>query len=181
MKVAVLLANGFETLEALTVVDILRRGEVECNTFSLEENEVTTSHNIKLKADKSIMDEEINSYDFLVLPGGMPGSINLRDDERVIELVKKFNEKNKWICAICAGPIVLGKAGITEGKNVTCYPGFEEELGNCNYKNDMVVVDGNIITGRGPAYAFAFGLALLEHITGSQETAREVAEGMLLG
>lgn len=177
MKVAVLLANGFETLEALTVVDILRRGEVECNTFSLEENEVTTSHNIKLKADKSIMDEEINSYDFLVLPGGMPGSINLRDDERVIELVKKFNEKNKWICAICAGPIVLGKAGITEGKNVTCYPGFEEELGNCNYKNDMVVVDGNIITGRGPAAAIPFAFEILSKI--SEEKAEKIKKAML--
>ncbi|MCI6691433.1 MULTISPECIES: DJ-1 family glyoxalase III [unclassified Clostridium] len=177
MKVAVLLANGFETLEALTVVDILRRGEVECNTFSLEGNEVTTSHNIKLKADKSIMDEEINSYDFLVLPGGMPGSINLRDDERVIELVKKFNEKNKWVCAICAGPIVLGKAGITEGKNVTCYPGFEEELGNCNYKNDMVVVDGNIITGRGPAAAIPFAFEILSKI--SEEKAEKIKKAML--
>ena len=177
MKVAVLLANGFETLEALTVVDILRRGEVECNTFSLEGNEVTTSHNIKLKADKSIMDEEINSYDFLVLPGGMPGSINLRDDERVIELVKKFNETNKWVCAICAGPIVLGKAGITEGKNVTCYPGFEEELGNCNYKNDMVVVDGNIITGRGPAAAIPFAFEILSKI--SEEKAEKIKKAML--
>lgn len=177
MKVAVLLANGFETLEALTVVDILRRGEVECNTFSLEGNEVTTSHNIKFKADKSIMDEEINSYDFLVLPGGMPGSINLRDDERVIELVKKFNEKNKWVCAICAGPIVLGKAGITEGKNVTCYPGFEEELGNCNYKNDMVVVDGNIITGRGPAAAIPFAFEILSKI--SEEKAEKIKKAML--
>ena len=177
MKVAVLLANGFETLEALTVVDILRRGEVECNTFSLEGNEVTTSHNIKLKADKSIMNEEINSYDFLVLPGGMPGSINLKDDERVIELVKKFNEKNKWICAICAGPIVLGKAGITEGKNLTCYPGFEEELGNCNYKNDMVVVDGNIITGRGPAAAIPFAFEILSKI--SEEKAEKIKKAML--
>lgn len=177
MKVAVLLANGFETLEGLTVVDILRRGEVECNTFSLEENEVTTSHNIKLKADKNIMDEEITSYDFLVLPGGMPGSTNLRDNERVIELVKKFNDNKKWVCAICAGPIVLGKAGITEGKNLTCYPGFEEELGNCNYKNEMVVVDGNIITGRGPAAAIPFAFEILSKI--SEEKAEKVKKAML--
>lgn len=177
MKVAVLLANGFETLEGLTVVDILRRGEVECNTFSLEENEVTTSHNIKLKADKNIMDEEITSYDFLILPGGMPGSTNLRDNERVIELVKKFNDNKKWVCAICAGPIVLGKAGITEGKNLTCYPGFEEELGNCNYKNEMVVVDGNIITGRGPAAAIPFAFEILSKI--SEEKAEKVKKAML--
>lgn len=177
MKVAVLLANGFETLEGLTVVDILRRGEVECNTFSLDGNEVTTSHNVVVKADKNIMDEEIKSYDFLVLPGGMPGSTNLRDNERVIELVKEFNNNKKWVCAICAGPISLGKAGITEGKNVTCYPGFEDQLGNCNYKNELVVVDGNIITGRGPAAAIPFAFEILAKI--SEEKADKVKKAML--
>ena len=168
MKVAVLLANGFETLEGLTVVDILRRGEIECNTFALEGNEVTTSHNIKIKADRNIMDEGIKDYDFIVLPGGMPGATNLRDDERVIKLVKEFNNKKKWVCAICAGPIVLGKAGITEGKNVTCYPGFEDELGNCNYKDELVVVDGNIITGKGPAAAIPFAFEILSKISGEK-------------
>ena len=177
MKVAVLLANGFETLEGLTVVDILRRGEVECNTFSLDGNEVTTSHNVVVKADKNIMDEEIKSYDFLVLPGGMPGSTNLRDNERVIELVKEFNNNKKWVCAICAGPISLGKAGITEGKNVTCYPGFEDQLGNCNYKNELVVVDGHIITGRGPAAAIPFAFEILAKI--SEEKADKVKKAML--
>ena len=147
-KVAVLLANGFETLEALTVVDILRRAEVTCNTFSLEGEEVTSSHNIVVKADKNIMDKEIEDYDFLILPGGMPGATNLRDNERVIELIKKFNSQNKYICAICAGPISLGKAGITVGVNMTCYPGFEDEIKDCNFKEDLVVVDKNIITGR---------------------------------
>lgn len=177
MKVAVLLANGFETLEGLTVVDILRRGEVECNTFALDGNEVTTSHNVVVKADKNIMDEEIKSYDFLVLPGGMPGSTNLRDNERVIELVKEFNNNKKWVCAICAGPISLGKAGITEGKNVTCYPGFEDQMGNCNYKDDLVVVDGNIITGRGPAAAIPFAFEILAKI--SKEKADKVKSAML--
>ena len=132
MKVAVLLANGFETLEGLTVVDVLRRAEIECNTFALEGLEVTTSHKIVVKADKNIMDEEIKNYDFIVLPGGMPGSTNLRDNDRVIELIKEFNEKQKWVCAICAGPISLGKAGISEclfyelvrTKNVKTYCNF---------------------------------------------------------
>ncbi len=177
MKVAVLLANGFETLEGLTVVDILRRAEVECNTFALEGNEVSTSHKIKVKADKNIMDEEIKDYDVIVLPGGMPGSTNLRDNERVIELVKEFNNKKKWVCAICAGPIALGKAGITEGKNVTCYPGFEDQLGNCNYKDELVVVDGNIITGRGPAAAIPFAFEILSKI--SEEKANKVKKAML--
>ena len=177
MKVAVLLANGFETLEGLTVVDILRRAEVECNTFALEGTEVTTSHNIVVKADKNIMDEEIKDYDFIVLPGGMPGSTNLRDNKRVIELIKEFNEKQKWVCAICAGPIALGKAGISQGKNITCYPGFEDQLGNCNYKDELVVVDGNIITGRGPAAAIPFAFEILSKI--SEEKADKVKKAML--
>jgi protein deglycase len=177
MKVAILLANGFETLEGLTVVDILRRAEVECDTFALEGTEVTTSHKIKVHADKNIMDEEIKEYDFIVLPGGMPGSSNLRDSERVIELVKEFNSKKKWVCAICAGPIALGKAGVTEGNNVTCYPGFEDQLGNCNYKDELVVVDGNIITGRGPAAAIPFAFEILSKI--SEEKANKVKKAML--
>ena len=177
MKVAVLLANGFETLEGLTVVDVLRRAEIECNTFALEGLEVTTSHKIVVKADKNIMDEEIKNYDFIVLPGGMPGSTNLRDNDRVIELIKEFNEKQKWVCAICAGPISLGKAGISEGKNVTCYPGFEDQLGTCNYKDELVVVDGNIITGRGPAAAIPFAFEILSKI--SEEKADKVKKAML--
>ena len=103
MRVAILLANGFETLEGLTVVDILRRAEVECTTFALEGLEVKTSHNIVVKADKNIMEEEIKEYDFLVLPGGMPGSANLRDSSRVIELIKEFNKKEKiYLCYLCS-------------------------------------------------------------------------------
>lgn len=177
MKVAILLANGFETLEGLTVVDVLRRAEVECNTFALEGNKATTSHKINIEADKSIMDEDIKDYDFLVLPGGMPGATNLRDSERVIELVNEFNRDKKWICAICAGPIALGRAGVIEGKNVTCYPGFENQLGSCNYKNKLVVTDGNIITGRGPAAAIPFAFEILSKI--SEAKADKVKKAML--
>lgn len=177
VKVAVLLANGFETLEALTVVDVLRRAEVICDTFALKEEEVITSHNIKLKADKNIMNNEIEEYDFLVLPGGMPGSKNLRDNKRVIELINKFNNSNKWICAICAAPIALGKAGITKNKNMTCYPGFENELIGCNYKEDLVVVDGNIITGRGPAAAIPFAFEILSQI--SKDKVEPIEKAML--
>ena len=176
-KVAVLLANGFETLEALTVVDILRRAKVTCNTFALEGEEVISSHNIKVKADKNINASEIEDYDFLVLPGGMPGATNLRDNERVIDLVKKFSSQNKYICAICAGPISLGKAKITEGVSMTCYPGFEDEIKGCNYKEDLVVVDKNIITGRGPAAAIPFAFEILSHI--SESKVEEIKKAML--
>ena len=160
MKVAVLLAEGFETIEALTTVDILRRAGVECHTFATKNQEVTTSHHITLKADK-VFNDEIKDYDVVVLPGGMPGSVNLRDDERVINLLKEFNSKNKIIAAICAGPISLGKAGISEGKNVTCYPGF----------------DRNIITGRGPAAAIPFAFEILKQI--APEKVDEIKKAML--
>ena len=175
-KVAVLLAEGFETIEALTTVDILRRAGVICNTFSIKELEVTTSHNITIKADK-ILSDEVYDYDAVVLPGGMPGSVNLRDDERVSNLLKEFNSNNKKIAAICAGPISLGKAGLSEGKNVTCYPGFEDQLGNCNYQEELVVVDGNIITGRGPAAAIPFAFEILKQI--APEKVEEIKKAML--
>ena len=162
-KVAVLLAEGFETIEALTTVDILRRAGVICNTFSIKELEVTTSHNITIKADK-ILSDEVYDYDAVVLPGGMPGAVNLRDDERVINLLKEFNSKNKIIAAICAGPIVLAKAGILKDKICTCSPGFETQLTGANYQEAIVQKDDYIITGKGPAAALEFGYTILESL-----------------
>lgn len=176
MKVAVLLADGFETLEGLTVVDILRRAEVHCNTFGVEKKTITTSHKIEVKADK-ILSDEVYDYDVVVLPGGMPGAANLRDSAKVNQIVKDFYNEGKIVAAICAAPIVLGKIGITEGKNVTCYPGFENQLGSCNYKKELVVVDGNIITGRGPAAAVPFAFEILRHI--SAEKVESISKGML--
>ena len=149
---------------------------MECHTFATKNQEVTTSHHITLKADK-VFNDEIKDYDVVVLPGGMPGAVNLRDDERVINLLKEFNSKNKIIAAICAGPISLGKAGISEGKNVTCYPGFEEQLGNCNYQKELVVIDRNIITGRGPAAAIPFAFEILKQI--APEKVDEIKKAML--
>lgn len=163
MKVAVLLAEGFETIEALTTVDILRRAGVTCDTFATKNLEVTTSHSVTIKADK-VLNDEVYDYDVVVLPGGMPGSVNLRDDDKVNELVKKFYDEGKIVAAICAGPITLGKLGIVNGKNATCYPGFDDQLVGCNYKEDLVVVDGNIITGRGPAAAIPFAFEILKHV-----------------
>ena len=176
MKVAVLLAEGFETIEALTTVDILRRAGVTCNTIGTKNLDVTTSHSITIKADK-VLNEEVYDYDVVVLPGGMPGAVNLRDDEKVNELVKKFYDEGKIVAAICAGPITLGKLGIVKGKNATCYPGFEDQLEGCNYKDELVVVDGNIITGRGPAAAIPFAFEILNHV--APEKVDQIKEGML--
>ena len=176
MKVAVLLADGFETIEGLTTVDILRRANVQCDTMGLNDKRVTTSHKIVVEADK-VLNDDIYEYDIVVLPGGMPGAVNLRDDSRVIEVVKRFYNEGKIVAAICAGPISFGKAGITNDKNMTCYPGFEEQLIGCNYKEELVVVDGNIITGRGPAAAIPFAFEILKHI--DLDKANEINKAML--
>lgn len=175
-KTAVLLADGFEEVEALTVVDIMRRANVLCDMVSIKDIEVTGSHNIKVTSDK-ILDETIYDYDLIVFPGGMPGATNLQKNSKVIEAVKKFNEEGKLVAAICAAPIVLAEAGIIEGKNITSYPGFEDELKGCNYKGEKVVVDGNIITSRGPATAMEFAYKLLEVL--GNETYNDLKKGML--
>ena len=141
-KVCVLLATGFEEIEALSVSDIMRRADVPCDLISITgEKMVESSHGLVVQADK-IFDENME-YDLVVIPGGIPGATNLRDDEKVIKFVKKQNKEGKLIGAICAGPIVLGRAGITEGINITSYPGYEDELPNCEYLEDAVVVDKN--------------------------------------
>ena len=125
-KVAVLFHDGFEEVEALSVVDIMRRANVECTMVGMDKLEVTSSHQIKIKMDQIY--DGLDNYDAVVIPGGMPGASNLRDDSRVIDLVKQFNHDGKIIGAICAGPIVLQEADVIKGKTVTCYPGFEEQL-----------------------------------------------------
>lgn len=167
-KVLIMLAEGFEEVEALTVVDYLRRMDITCDTCSIMDgNKVKGAHNIVVEADKSL-DEITNydKYDGIVLPGGMPGATNLRDNDKVIEIVQSLYEEDKLIAAICAAPIILAKAGIIEGKNITSYPGFEEELKAANYKEDLVVQDGNIITARGPAVAVYFALDIVEYLLG---------------
>lgn len=175
-KVCVLLAEGFEEVEALTISDIMRRAKVSCDLISIKDKKVTSSHGVTVEADK-LLDDDME-YDLIVLPGGMPGATNLRDDERVIKILKKQNKEGKLIGAICAAPIVLGKAGLTDGRKITSYPGYEDELPNCDYSEEAVVVDGNIITSRGPATAMAFSYKLLEMLGYSHEV-DAIASGML--
>lgn len=175
-KACVLLAEGFEEIEALTVSDVIRRANITCDLISIGGKTVKSSHGVTVEADK-IFDESME-YDLVVLPGGMPGASNLRDDERVIKFIKKQNKEGKLIGAICAAPIVLGKADLTDGRDITSYPGYEDELPNCNYLEDSVVVDNNIITSRGPATSMAFAYKLLEKL-GYSDKAEAIASGML--
>ncbi|GIM28137.1 4-methyl-5(B-hydroxyethyl)-thiazole monophosphate biosynthesis protein [Clostridium polyendosporum] len=178
-RILVMLAEGFEEIEALTVVDVLRRANVECVTCSLKEKEIQGAHNILVTADKSLEDNDLNTYDGIVLPGGMPGSVNLRDNIKVVELVKDYYAAGKLVAAICAAPIVLAKAGIADGKILTSYPSFKDQLDNCIYIEQPVVVDQNIITSRGPATTLLFAFEILKKL-GYEEEAKELSEGMLV-
>lgn len=180
-KVLILLGEGFEEIEALTPVDYLRRMDIVVDTCSIgKEKKVAGAHNIIVEADKII--DEINDsrdYDAIIIPGGLPGATNLRDNERVIELVKEFNEKEKLIGAICAGPIVLEKAGIIKGLELTSYPGFEDDLKEGIYKEEIIVQDGNVITARGPAVAVYFALKIVENLL-DEEKVEELRQDILL-
>lgn len=159
-RVAVLMAQGYEEGETLTIVDLLRRAEIECHTFYFEDEFVEGMHHMLVKGDKKFSDE-IKNYDMIVLPGGRPGGANLKNNPDVIKMVQYFNEHNKYIGAMCSGTIVLSDAKVIEGKKVTGYTGYEEILLGGIFKDEVVVFDQNIITSQGPAtpYPFAFKIA----------------------
>ena len=178
-KVAVLLADGFEEIEALTVVDVLRRARITCDMVSILNEQVRGAHNILVKADK-IMGDDIDNYDMIVCPGGLPGAQYLSENEKVLEVIRKFDKKDdKYIAAICAAPaMVLKEAGIEKDRYITSYPGedFETLLENSNYVEELVVVDKNLITSRGPATALLFAYKLVDLLGGDSNSLKE---GML--
>jgi 4-methyl-5(b-hydroxyethyl)-thiazole monophosphate biosynthesis len=169
-KALVFLATGFEEIETLTVVDVLRRAGVDVTVAGLTANVTEGKHGVKVVPDKSIDNVKVEDFDAVVVPGGNPGYKNLRNDPRVIDTVKKAFNSNKIVAAICAGPTVLSDAGILTDKACTIYPGMNQELeaGGGKPKQDIVVVDGNIITSRGPATALPFALKLAEKLVGKQ-------------
>lgn len=177
-KVAVFLADGFEEIEALTVVDVLRRAGMNCDTVSISEELVSGAHKVVVKADILIGDD-IKEYDMIVFPGGLPGATNLSGNEKVIELVKYFDKENKFIAAICASPAtVLSAAGVEENRYITSYPGedFANMLEKAYYVEELVVVDENMITSRGPATTLLFAYKLVDVLGGNSEALKE---GML--
>lgn len=173
-KVAVMLADGFEEIEALTPVDVLRRANIECDMVGLTAQQVTGSHGIAVLADK-VFDGDLSSYDMVVLPGGLPGSTNLRDHAELIEQLQVQAEAGKYVAAICAAPIVLEQAGLLDGKNYTCFPGQEEEIAHGNHQTEVVVVDGRLVTSRGAGTALAFSYQLVDLLGGDgQELAHKM-------
>ena len=170
-KVAVILADGFEEIEALTVVDVLRRANITCHMVGFEDR-VTGSHAIQVQADR-VFDGDLSDYDMIVLPGGMPGSANLRDHELLIAELQKCEQVGKKVAAICAAPIVLNRAGLLKDKEFTCYDGVQEQIADGHYRKETVVVDGQITTSRGPATALAFAYNLVEQLGGDANALRE--------
>lgn len=175
MKIALILCDGFEDIEALGTKDILNRAGIDVILFG-ETEIVRTSHNTKILTDKIISDE-ILDCDAIILPGGLPGAVNIRNNNNVINYLQKMNEENKLIAAICAAPMVLKHANVLINKKATIYPDSEFiTLLGPNYHNDDLVVDGNIITASGPSKIFLFAFAILEYLNIDYT---EIKKGML--
>ena len=178
-KVYEFLADGFEEIEALAPVDILRRGGGEIKTVSVSGSKtVKTAHGVALQADLTI--EEINSFndvDMMLLPGGLPGATNLRDHEGVRAALLEQHKAGRRIGAICAAPLVLGSLGLLEGRRATCYPGFEKYMTGAEYTAQLFTEDGTIITGEGPAATLPYAYKILSYFVG-EERSKVIEEQM---
>ena len=179
IKVCVLLADGFEEIEALTVVDLLRRAQIYVGTVSIMEDYVVHgAHGINVQAEDLFEEVNFADVDVIVLPGGMPGTTNLKEHEGVKRVMLDFAEKGKTLAAICAAPTVLGELGLLKGKRITCYPSVETEIQGAVITKTPVAVDGNIITSRGVGTAIDFALELIAVLVG-RERALKVAESIV--
>lgn len=173
-KICIFLADGFEEIEGLTVVDLLRRAGAKMQMVSITGNRrIEGAHGIVIETDTLFEEMDYNDTSMLVLPGGMPGTRHLKEHGKLGKLICDFHREGKWIAAICAAPSVLGKAGILKGKQATCYPGFEEALEGAFHREDRVVVDGNLITSRCPGTAIEFALVIIDELYGP-EKAKEI-------
>jgi 4-methyl-5(b-hydroxyethyl)-thiazole monophosphate biosynthesis len=174
--VSVFIATGFEEIEALAVVDILRRAGVETDMVSISgEKSVTGSHKIVVETDKLLDEVDFDSLDVIVLPGGLAGTQNLEACEALMVQVDRFVAQDKLVSAICAAPSILGHRGHLKGKKACSYPSFESHLEGAEVMDQPAVIDGNIVTGRGMGAAVPFGLAILEKLQG-KEAAETMAE-----
>lgn len=179
-KMVIILANGFEEIEAVGIIDILRRAGVEIQLCSASnEQQVTGAHQITIQTDTPIKSIEPQSLAGIVLPGGLIGTQNMKKTPAVIELVRKIQNANGLIAAICAAPLVLDVAGVLDGKNFTCYPGIEDEILTGHYQNKMVVQDENLITAYGPGATLHFAITLVRHLI-DDATADALIDGMLI-
>jgi len=178
-KIAVFFAEGYEEIEALTVVDICRRCGLEVETVSItEEKQVISSHGVRVQMDKTFTQAVFGEYDMLVLPGGMPGTKNLEAHEGLMAQVDGFYTAGKYIAAICAAPSIFGHRGILKGRKACCYPSFESHLEGAEVTKGPVEIAGNVITSRGMGTAIDFGLAIAGIFCG-REKAEEIARSIV--
>ena len=175
----VFLATGFEDVEALAPVDIMRRAGLQVETVSITGQQVVVSaHGVGVVTDRLIEDVDFSPAELLFLPGGLPGATNLDACEPLREALRRHAAEGKLIAAICAAPLVLGHLGLLDGKRATCYPGFETELGQAQYTAALIEEDGPYITGKGPGAAFALGYAIVRRLAGAK-VAEQLREGMM--
>lgn len=178
-KLYIFLADGFEEIEGLTVVDLLRRAGAEvCMVSIMGKKEICGSHKICVQADELFENCDFSDGDMFVLPGGMPGTLNLGNHQDLTELLKKADQEKKGIAAICAAPSVLGDLGLLNGKKAVCYPGFEERLTGASTSTDEAVTDGHITTSRGMGTAIPFSLELISRLFGKTK-AKELADSII--
>ena len=179
MKTYVLLAPGFEIAEATLPIDILRRARIEVTTVSINnETIVPASNGVKVVADQLLSSADFSDGNMLFLPGGMPGSINLRDSAEVAAVIRQFAEAGKFLAAVCAAPMVYGLMGLLEGHRATCYPGFEKDLLGATPVKETAVRDGQFITGCGAGAGFALGREMVAALVG-EDTADAVLRQMM--
>lgn len=177
-KVLVMLAQGCEEIEAVTIIDILRRASIDVTSAGLDDLPVLGSHGVVLLADTTLDLAQHQDFDMIVLPGGLPGTDNLRADQRLIALLQRMAQHEKYVTAICAAPSVLAAAGLLDGRKATCYPTCLDAFPKVNLQTSAVVADGKLITSRGPGTAMDFALALVERLSG--KTKRDEVEAWLV-
>ena len=174
------LGTGFEEVEAVATIDVLRRAEVELTTVSvMNERIVEGAHGVRIEADKMFDEVDCTNAEMLILPGGMPGTLNLGEHEGLINILREQNKRGGWIAAICAAPSILGKMHLLRNREAVCYPGFEDQLEEAFVTKDRVKVSGNIITSKGPGCTIEFALQLAVILKGDA-VASMVSEGMLV-
>ena len=167
VMVYVHLANGFEEIEAVTILDVLRRGGIQASFVSMEKEKlVRGAHGILIEADITFEKADYASCNMIVLPGGMPGTKHLAENEELLTKIKEFYKQGKYLAAVCAAPMVFGAANILNGRNATIYPGMEAYLKGAKVSTNKVVADGNIITSRGPGTSMEFALTIVEILEG---------------
>lgn len=179
-KAYVHFAEGFEEIEALTIVDVLRRAEIPTDMVSVTgHRQVAGAHGVKIITDVVFEDVNYDEAAIIILPGGMPGAKNLQDHDGLSKILQQKAAKKEPLAAICAAPMVLGSLGILEGKSAVCYPGFESHLKGAELKSDLAIKSDNIITGKGPGAAINFSLEIVKELKG-EKLAKELSEGMIV-